>query len=357
MSLLYAGPLTPGTTSRTRMEALRAMGFDVAEFDTDAYLGSLSFAGKAIELMTDFGPRVRDLNREFAGTVSHLRRPIAWLDKPYWMSRKTLVGLRAAGWFTVLYNTDALSPGSWRGRWVYRRLRSVLPEVDLYVTTNEVDFDSVKAAGRPAVLFTHLGYDHHRFNPSPLTPAQAEAWSNELLFVGHHEPATEEGVLALVEAGLPVAVFGSGWHRAKATRRLRGHVQPRMLDNDEYALALKGTKIGLCFVSKHNFNQTAGRSFEIPASGTFLLATRTPEHLRCFREGEEAEFFGDWQELVRKARFYLEHDDLRRRIAARGTQRCLASGYSWEDRLRAIWPQVREAFHAHRPSVAGARTG
>lgn len=55
-----------------------------------------------------------------------------------------------------------------------------------------------------------------------------------------------------------------------------------------------------------------------------------------FEEGKEAEFFGSDEELVEKVRFYLNHQEERRRIAAAGRRRCLESKYSNHDRMRSM---------------------
>ena len=67
-----------------------------------------------------------------------------------------------------------------------------------------------------------------------------------------------------------------------------------------------------------------------------MLAERTDEHLALFTEDEEAVYFGDDFELIDKARFYLDHPEQRRKIAAKGRDRCLASGYSHQSRLETV---------------------
>jgi spore maturation protein CgeB len=72
-----------------------------------------------------------------------------------------------------------------------------------------------------------------------------------------------------------------------------------------------------------------------------MLAERTDEHRRLFREGIEAEFFEGFGELVEKCRYYLDHDAERVRIAERGHRRCIFGGYSYEGRLLTVLDHVQ----------------
>ena len=71
-----------------------------------------------------------------------------------------------------------------------------------------------------------------------------------------------------------------------------------------------------------------------------MLAERTTEHQAMFREDEEAVFFSNNEELLEKCQYYLEHEELRRRIAQAGHERCMASDYSYEGRIRMILEHV-----------------
>jgi glycosyltransferase involved in cell wall biosynthesis len=203
------------------------------------------------------------------------------------------------------------------------------------------DYHRLRLKGFRRTELTFLGYDDDRFTPTPLEVDLAKHWANKLLFVGHYEKKTEAGIKALIKANLPVRVFGLGWQSAVRRKELKSNVEFRALTDSEYEWAIKAAEIGLCFVSHGNGNQTAGRSFEIPGSGTFLLAERTEQHMECYREGVEAEFFGDTQELVSKAQFYLDRARERREIAVNGQQKCKRH-YSWKTLLKGDWAKVME---------------
>ena len=159
---------------------------------------------------------------------------------------------------------------------------------------------------------------------------------SDVTFIGHWEPTTETHILSLREAGFQVRVWGGGWYRAR-DRQLRATTESY---GEDYVKTLAAAKICLCFLSKWNRNQSAGRTFEIPAIGGFLLAERTADHVGYYAEGREAEFFAGRDELLGKARFYLDHTDRREAIAAAGHHRCLTSKYTHRDRVRQILEQI-----------------
>jgi spore maturation protein CgeB len=68
----------------------------------------------------------------------------------------------------------------------------------------------------------------------------------------------------------------------------------------------------------------------------FLLAERTTDHQRLFREGIEAEFFEGLDELIAKCRYSLDHEPARRKIAEVGYRRCVLGGYGYEGRIRKV---------------------
>jgi hypothetical protein len=341
-------------TCGSRLRALRKIEPDVELFDSTPYIHQMPRWQMAIEYALFFGPRFARANRALLDFCRHIRPRVVWIDKGFWVWPSTLAALRQMRALVAGHFTDALFSRSMKVWWLHTLFRHGLPEYDLFFTSMPQDHAYLFPRARPRVELTALGFDDGRFNGSPLATEMRSRWATEMLFAGHWEPRTEAYVVALSEAGLPVTVYGSGWHRAQSPERLKGIVRSRMLSDEEYEYSLKATKIGLGFVSLLNDNQTSGRTFEVAASGTFLLAQRSRQHLECFVEGQEAEFFETPEELVRKARYYLDHPDERQAIAARGHERCLRSDYSWARYMRDDWAKVKAALAGAQTSAKAA---
>ncbi|MBL9201461.1 MAG: glycosyltransferase family 1 protein [Opitutaceae bacterium] len=341
LRLGYVGTLDPGGTCHSRLEALRSVEPQVTALDTDEFLQGGRLA-RWLNRVPGVGAGPRRLNAAVLRFAREARLDLLWIDKGDWVAPATLRALRAGGVRLAHHVTDALWPQPVRLRLTRRRLAATAPLYDHYLTSNAADFRRLQGAMGGRVLLTQLGYDERRFHTRPGPDRDAAArWAHDAIFVGHWEPRTERGLAALIDARVRVKIFGRAWlARARRNPRLAGHVFDGLGDRD-YELALKHALVGLCFVSEWNYNETAGRSYEIPASGTFLLAPRTREHQRDYREGEEAEFFGSEAELVAKARHYLVDDDARRAVAARGHRRCTTSGYSWRAIMLRDWERVR----------------
>ena len=351
MKVLYVGNLDPSGTSYSRYRGLQEIESDVNGLDVSSYFdwSQLGRLRVAIETHALRGPRYGAANAALVSTCRELSPDIVWVDKGDWIQPSTLKALRGLGCFLVSHITDALHHRDRRVSFKRRLLRATARHYDIFFTTNHRDYEELESAPHRK-LFTDLGYDHRRFEPTPLSPEEADKWDHGLVFVGHHEPHTEAGALALLDAGLPVTVFGhKPWFASPNRSRFGEHLQPS-LGNEDYARALKGARIGLCWVSVFNYNQTASRSFETTGCGTFLLAMRTRQHVGCFEEGKEAEFFDGHDELVEKARYYLEHEDEREEIARRGQERCVSSGYSWDALMKRDWARVLEIHAAQRGS-------
>jgi spore maturation protein CgeB len=83
--------------------------------------------------------------------------------------------------------------------------------------------------------------------------------------------------------------------------------------------AFMTTKIVLNFIRAQNGSAHNMRSFEVPASGAFLLTQRTDDQgSRFFKEHESVACFATKDELISHIRYYLAHNQERAAIARNG---------------------------------------
>ena len=77
------------------------------------------------------------------------------------------------------------------------------------------------------------------------------------------------------------------------------------------------------------------KTFELPACGAFVISNRTDEQLEYFEEDRCIVYFSTAQELLEKVRFYLQHKELREKIAASAHAEVL-SKHTYGHRLETI---------------------
>lgn len=65
------------------------------------------------------------------------------------------------------------------------------------------------------------------------------------------------------------------------------------------------------------------RCFEATATGSFLLTEYVPTLKECFEDGVHLATFKDMDEAIEKAKYYLEHEDEREKIAKAGMEHTL----------------------------------
>jgi spore maturation protein CgeB len=161
----------------------------------------------------------------------------------------------------------------------------------------------------------------------------------DVAFVGHWEADGREAYIQSLaeERSIKMRLYGTLWQRAPnygILEKALGIV--RSVNDAEYNLVLNSCKIALVFLSRLNNDTYTRRCFEIPAAGAFMLSEYTDDLNSLFREGVEAEYFRDREELLSKVKYYLAHDDARRKIAEAGHARVLRDGHEALDRAKQI---------------------
>jgi spore maturation protein CgeB len=336
LNILYTGPF--GGTCEQRANALRSLGHRVVHLKAGQPESFLRWQLYRVGNRLKRPPDLIGANRSILRAVGRDKFDLIWVDKGRTLRPGTLARVRKSAPETVLVSyspDDMMNPSNQSVQ--YRRS---IPLYDLHVTTKSYNVAELSELGAGDVLFIDNAYDPESHRPLALTSDEFRKFRAGVGFVGQFEEERASMMQRLAENDVRVTVWGSDWDRV---RRPSGNLLLReeFLDGVDYAKAINATKINLGFLRKVNRDLQTTRSIEIPACRAFMLAERTDEHLGLFEEGEEAEYFSSFDELLRKCRYYLEHEDERRRIAGNGYRRCVRDGYSNEARLERVIEHVR----------------
>jgi spore maturation protein CgeB len=234
----------------------------------------------------------------------------------------------------VLYNNDdPFGPDA--AKTIWRRFRKLIPVADACFCYRKVNLAEYLQAGARSVHLLRSYFEPHMQKPANLSVSDRQRFESDVVFVGHCEPDGRlEMIDRLLESGIRLRLFGTGWDRHATGHRWQGLVPIEAVRGEEYVRAIAAARIALVFLSARNRDDYTRRCFEIPAIGTLMLAPRTRELQSMYREDEEAAYFGSGDELVAQVRRYLADADLRRRVAAAGHARCLADGHDVDSRAR-----------------------
>lgn len=366
MKIVFVGQVGRGQTSGMRAAALGRLGHDVRTVNSGSIWQDSGYLRRQYEQGTGAGSRVRGFNQEVLAAVESHRPAILWAEKQEYLSPSVLEEVRRRGVLTVHYNPDPYFSLSWkRTPHADRCLRLY----DVLVVTKRYELGAYRSHARGAVVYSPLGYDPVvHAPPVPKVPVAAD-----VAFVGGWEPRRERLLAAAASIVAEVRVWGYGWRAAQHPRwdplralrlgrlapgrqlywgRPERALLPAIREGEgssgevlaeRYASAVACARISLGFLREVCPDQHTTRTFEIPAIGGFMLADRTEEHLEFFEEGKEAEYFGSEEELVDKVSFYLRHESARDRIARAGRERCLSSGYSYDERLARVLTELKVA--------------
>jgi spore maturation protein CgeB len=334
--LLYVGDLAPGTTSRMRSEALRLIGFTTREMPTDVCQPNI-----VLRYADKFARRLRlpiDHARVNDALLALPEAPdVLWIDKGNTVLPSTLRRLRRR--FPRLrivgYSPDDMV--QWHCSSIYFLLG--LKHYDAFITTKSFGVAELRDWGCPRVIFSENAYDPAIHRPCVKPDGSPIEQTIDVGFIGHHEAERSRSIARLCEAGVPVTVTGPGWQRYRRSLPPNATILPPVFGPD-YAARISATLVNLGFLRKMNRDLQTQRTVEVPACGGFLLAERTTEQQRLFAEAEEADYFGDDDELIRKTRFYLDEPVRARQIASAAFRRCRSGGYSYQERLTTAVAEI-----------------
>lgn len=285
----------------------------------------------------------RSINEQLQPDIAEVRPDVVWFFKGMNIYPDTVRSLRRRGLTLVNYNADHpfrfFSRGSGN-----RNVADALPDYHLHLTySRRIAKELRDRCPSVSVAVVPFGHDvdaktHERIS--------SEEEVLRVCFLGNPDEHRRHNIQLLVQAGLPIDVFGHKWDRfLKPSPSLRLHGQ---VIGEEMLRTLRRYRVQLNFFRPHNSESHNMRTFEVPACGGIMLAEDSVEHRDFFEDGREAFFFRTPEAMISSARHLLsisaiEANTIRRAARERSTQ----CGYTYSDRAQQALLLISEA-HARR---------
>lgn len=362
MKILFLGPVSPGQTSLMRMRAFQRLGHEVVGVDTVKPWTTATWFRRQWQRRLRRGSVVNEINRSVFTAAEAFRPDLVWAEKQEYLTADTLQRLKRTSGRLAHFTPDPYFTLAWKRTPL---MDEAMRHFDILVYCKRYEEQEYRKMGALAV-YMPLGFcdETHR----PLVSADPR-WRCDIGFLGGWEPRREEMLHRVAETGFNLKIWGGYWdflrdgrwtlrrqiilgqlagqdpYKIRARPVLAKALQGDEVYGDQYAMALTGAKIGVGFLRKVCPDQHTTRTFEIPATGSLLLADRTDEHREFFTEGSEAEFFSAEEELIDKVRFYVGNESARLKLAAGGLARCHKGGYSYIRRLEAVLGKIDHLLH------------
>jgi len=312
--------------------ALKELGHKVVCFPWHAYFEERLQQGRGPGVFAKaqkkylIGPSVDRLNNDLLDLVASEEPDLLFIYRGTHVYPETLREIRSAVptlRIAGFNNDDPFSPVY--PRWQWRHFVKGIPQYDIVFAYRPGNLEDLRMAGArdTALLMPWFSSKVHR--PISLSAKERASLGTDVVFIGHFEDDERVPYMReLVQSGLTLKVFGppEGWSRAFAAVPELKHLPPVYpVVGDEYVKALCASKIAVVFLSKMNRDAYTRRCFEIPATGTAMLSTYTPELSLLFKENEEVVFFRNTMELIDGARLLAADDELRKTMAEAGRVR------------------------------------
>lgn len=345
MKILIVGEWAWPIYEESFASGLRCCRVEVLKFSTSIYFSGL-FARiqKTIPIP---GAAMQRLNRSVIATAVTHNPDFILFWRPTHIFPKTIIKLNEMGFKTVSYNNDdpfgPIAHGNvpWHHHFLwYWYLRS-LSRFDFNFFYRKINCEEAEQIGAKHAKVLLPYFVPERDRPIILFESELQQFETDIVFVGHHESDGRlEALLALVNCGFRLRVWGGNWTHSVAGDLIDRIPAITLAEGEAYVKALCGAQVCLCFLSKLNRDTYTRRCFEIPACGQVMLAERTDDLIKLFADNEEACFFSSTEELLEKARWLVQNPDIRLRIARAGLRRVWAGGHDVSSRAKQFLEMI-----------------
>jgi spore maturation protein CgeB len=328
-----------GSDARALAQAFRKLGHTIIDIDEEDYV-PLRWEGAPSRILRRlFMPVfIDDYNHSVLERASNSSYNFVLAYKGYFLKPETVKSLRDSGKPVFNFYPD-VSFEDHGGN-----IPASLRHYDCVFTTKSYHGKrEIDKFGIRNLLHVRHGFDPEVHRPVSLSDEMISYYGCDVSFVGCWSPEKESRLLYLLEhaPGVSLRVYGVGWKYASSEfkQRMGSNLKPGVF-GDELSIVYCASKVNLGLLSSSSDrqlrDQTTARTFQIPATGSFMLHEDTPEIRRYFEPDREVMLFGSDKEMIEKIQRSLSSPSLRETIRMTGYERCHREPYDYLSAARAI---------------------
>ena len=279
--------------------------------------------------------RLRKLNNKIFGknlikTVLNFRPDLVFFSKAMIVKLDALIELRRLGFRTANWITDNIFHPRYKKWFIenhkYYAYLFVFDSGAKELVKNDPESKNV--------IYMPMAVEPEAYQLKKLTSEDRKKYETNVCFVGALYPERERALNAVKDLGLKIYGW-KGWEKSSLARYYHGP-----LNVPEMVKLYNCAKICINMNLEPACNGVNWKTFEIPAAGGFQLTDYRKDLDGLFKIGEELDVFRSPEELRKKALFYLQNDELRRKIAQKGRERVLRN-HTFEKRIKDILNTIR----------------
>ena len=224
----------------------------------------------------------------------------------------------------------------------------VLKKINYIFTCNKHNIKFLNENGVKNVYYNELGFDDEYVR---LINKNVNSKKISFGFIGHYEKEYAKSIEAINSSinlcnleynNAYLQLYGSGWYRKNFFKKKKYINMPDLfnkgygaISHNKYWTLLNKFDIGIGLFSSMNRNNTAGRTFEIPASNTLLLTKQSDIINNIFTNYDTA-IFWDEKNINYVIRHILSDISLINKISRNGFELMNDGKYRWVDRVDEI---------------------
>ncbi len=326
-----------GGAGHSCLRGLRRLGHSVSNVPESEFVPKWGSMPLRVCRRALFPIIVKEFNTAIIEHARNVKPDFFLAVKGQFVTKKTLLELKRMGIRTYNYYPDVsfLTHGPW--------IPESISAYDWIFSTKPFHApDLLELFGVRNATYLPHGYDDELHRPVQLTEEDRIQYGSDVILISTYTPKKWRYLEAIMEQlpDIRLRIYGNYGERGRGSAVAEHHANFCLYGRD-YVTAIAAAKIALGFLSESvgrssQGDQTAMRSYEIPAIGTCMIHERTDEIRGMLKENEEVFLFDGAAELVSTVRKCLSDDALRQSVAEAGHRRITNDGNSYLDRVKQV---------------------